>query len=453
MSIDFKKIVKPYYKEALETLIKDLSINSIYDESTISEGAPYGKGVKSCFDFLSELALKDGFKIDRCDGHALEIEFGEGKNLIYILAHQDVVPVSGNWKYGPFNPTIENDVLYARGSSDDKGPGISAYYALKALKENGLINNYRVRLVFGGDEERGSSCLTYYFETLKKEQPTYGFTPDGDFPLIYGEKGITNYVYEGELNNDDVIYLKAGVVSNSVADKCEVKVKDFKNLEEYLAKHDAIKYEKVSEDTVIFIGKASHGSLPQNGINAGIIALSVLGDCYNIPEFSLLANEYSDPFGKNLYCFYETKDMGKTTYNVGLISYENNKFSMTVNFRYPENVNVDEVISKIQKASPFKINYHKGSDVLYFNPETNKFIQVLAKIYEEETGDKINKMQTIGGGTYAKEAKNTVAFGSHFPGKEDHIHEENEKIDLEDFYNSMFLYARAIYELGNLNEN
>lgn len=58
---------------------------------------------------------------------------------------------------------------------------------------------------------------------------------------------------------------------------------------------------------------------------------------------------------------------------------------------------------------------------------------------------------TIGGGTYAKEAKNTIAFGSNFPGKVDHIHEENEKIDLEDFYNSMSIYAHAIYCLGNLD--
>ena len=208
--INFKDLVKPYYEEALETLKKDVSINSIYDEKTISKDAPYGAGVKKCFDFLKELALKDGFNVDTCDGRALEISFGEGKNLIYVLAHQDVVPVSGNWKFGPFNPTIEDDKLYGRGTSDDKGPGISAYYALKALKDNGLINNFRVRLVFGGDEERGSSCLEYYFNTLKKEQPTYGFTPDGDFPLIYGEKG--NY------SNEESVAILHNVVGNFYKD-------------------------------------------------------------------------------------------------------------------------------------------------------------------------------------------------------------------------------------------
>ena len=90
------------------------------------------------------------------------------------------------------------------------------------------------------------------------------------------------------------------------------------------------------------------------------------------------------------------------------------------------------------------------SKPLFYDPLKTPFIQKLAEVYVLETNDEVNKPMTIGGGTYAKEAKNTVAFGSHFPGKEDHIHEANEKIDLEDFYNSMSLYAHAIYALGNL---
>ena len=59
-----------------------------------------------------------------------------------------------------------------------------------------------------------------------------------------------------------------------------------------------------------------------------------------------------------------------------------------------------------------------------------------------------SKIMTIGGGTYAKEAHNTVAFGSHFPGKDDHIHDRDEKIDLEDLHTSIGIYARAIADLG-----
>ncbi len=451
--IDFKNLVKKYYEEALNTLIKDCSINSIYDETTITKEHPYGKGVADCFSFIKELALKDGFKVDECDGHCLEIEYGEGDKIIYILAHQDVVPVKGQaWDSDPFIPVIKDNKLYARGTSDDKGPGIASYYALKALKDADLIKNFRVRLVFGGDEERGSSCLEYYFKDLKKEDPTYGFTPDGNFPLIYGEKGIANYFYEGHKDFEDIEYIKAGIVLNTVIDKAEVKVKNSDILEDYLNNHKDIKYERKDKNTFIFIGKSAHGSTPEIGINAGTIMLKVLGEAYKINEFSLLAMEYDEVHGKNMKVFYETKNLHSTTYNIGLIDYENGYFKMGVNFRYPENVDVEEVISRIQESSPFPIIYDKEkvSKCLYFDPET-PFIKELANIYIEETGDLVNKPMTIGGGTYAKEAKNTVAFGSCFPGKIDHIHEENEKIDLEDFYNSMSLYAHAIYSLGNLD--
>ena len=56
----------------------------------------------------------------------------------------------------------------------------------------------------------------------------------------------------------------------------------------------------------------------------------------------------------------------------------------------------------------------------------------------------------IGGGTYAKEAKNCVAYGSAFKGHDGSIHSPNEYIYLEDFYNQIAIYADAIYRLGHI---
>ena len=451
MNIDFKKLVKPYYEEALKTLVKDVQINSVYDAKTVTKDAPYGAGVSKCFSFLKEMALKDGFNVDECDGHCLEITCGEGEKLISIFAHQDVVPVSGKWMYDPFSATIADSKVYGRGTSDDKGPGISAYFALKALKDAGLINNFRVNLVYGGDEERGSSCLTYYFEHLHKEEPTYGFTPDGDFPLIYGEKGITNYEYRANFELNGIKEIDAGTVSNAIIDRAKVVVKDPKPMDEYLARNPKIKFEKENDNTFVFLGKPGHGSTPEVGINSGIIALGIVGEVYNNPMMTLLCNEYSDYNGQNMHAKFESKNMGITTYNVGLIKYKDGKFSMTVNFRYPETVNAEKVINKIQDCSPFPIYTLSTSPFLYFDPDNTPFIQELMKVYKAETGDD-TKPLTIGGGTYAKEAKNTVAFGSKFVGKDDSIHSYDEKIDLEDFYNSMYIYAHAIYALGNLKK-
>lgn len=452
--MNFKELVKDYTNESLKTLQQLIQIDSVYDVKTINEKMPYGEGVFKAHQFMKELAIKDGFQVDECDNRCLEISCGEGDTLVGVFAHLDVVPISGEWKYPPFSATIEDNKMYGRGTSDDKGPGVSAYYALKALKDNNLIKNYRVKLVFGCDEERGSSCLEYYFNHLKKEQPTYGFTPDGDFPLIYGEKGIANYMMKGKIYLGPVKEIKAGVVINSVIDQAIVTVTDKEKLLNYLKNNPEIKYEIINENnnemTINFIGKSAHGSLPELGINSGIIAFKVLGEVYNLGFLKRIAKDYEDVNGKNLNQYYVSKNLGQTTYNVGLISYLNQEFEMKVNFRYPENVDAKKVVSSLQEDAELPLTFLSESKPLFYDPLKTPFIQKLAEVYVLETNDEVNKPMTIGGGTYAKEAKNTVAFGSHFPGKEDHIHEANEKIDLEDFYNSMSLYAHAIYALGNL---
>ena len=173
--IDFKKLAKNYYSEALNNLIEFLKINSVYDENTVDEENPYGLGVSKALNFLKDLAQKYGFKANVYNNRVTEIVFGEKGNDIGIFAHSDVVPATGKWDSDPFSPDIRDNKLYARGTSDDKGPLMAAFFALVLLKENNLIDDYKVRLVSGGDEERGSSCLSYYFETLKK--------PDVDFGL------------------------------------------------------------------------------------------------------------------------------------------------------------------------------------------------------------------------------------------------------------------------------
>ena len=255
--------VKKYYELAITNLQKWININSIYDESTASKDKPFGEGVSNALKFIGALAEKDGFDVDYCDGYATEISFGNGP-LIAIYAHADVVPVSGNWIYPPFSGHIEDEIMYGRGTSDDKGPGIASYYALKALKDLSLINGYRVTLVIGGNEESGSRCLEYYFNELHKPYPEYGFTPDGEFPLIYGEKAIATYSVRLEKRFDKIESIKGGVVINSVIDEASAvlnELPDINKIEEY-CKNNSLKY-SLEGNKLTFFGKASHGSLPK----------------------------------------------------------------------------------------------------------------------------------------------------------------------------------------------
>lgn len=442
---------KKYYQNTINNLRKWITINSVYDEKTITQQHPFGNGVAKALEYIAILAEEDGFEVDRCDGYCTEISYGQGP-LIAIYAHCDVVPVSGEWKFDPFGAVIENDIMYGRGTSDDKGPAMAAYYAIKMLKDLDLIKDYRVSLVIGGNEESGSRCLEYYFNNLHKPYPSYGFTPDGDFPLIYGEKAIATF--KGVVENDfeRIISLKAGVVTNSVADKAVAELKEsieVKLVEDYCAKNK-LHYE-LQDNILTFKGKASHGSLPQEGINAGLHMLIFLGQTFDYPQLVSIGNGFLDGEGKNINLYYSSELLHQTTYNIGIINYERGKLEYYINFRYPENVDCLDILKKLNSKGLGDFELLSTADYLLVDPES-KMIKVLMKCYQEVTGDYISKPMAIGGGTYAKESKNTVAFGSHFVGREDNIHDANEKIHLSDLTTSIAIYAEAIKSLGELSK-
>lgn len=183
-----------------EDLIKDtqdfLKIKSVLDENDISDGAPFGSGIKEALDYA--LAKCESFDMDvkNLEGYAGHAEIGRGEEILGILCHVDVVPEGKGWSLPPYEAKIRDGKIYARGSVDDKGPGMAAIYAMKIIKDLDVELNKRVRLIFGTDEESNWRGIQYYFE--KEEMPTIGFSPDADFPIIVAEKGIGNVTLVGD---------------------------------------------------------------------------------------------------------------------------------------------------------------------------------------------------------------------------------------------------------------
>ena len=448
--MNYKKLLEPYHVDMLDAFRRFVQIPSVYDEKTKSEKMPFGKDVDAALKYVADLGERFGFDVDRCDGYATELTIGEGEKTIGIYAHADVVPVTGDWNNPPFEPVIANGNIYGRGTSDDKGPMIAAFYAVKALKDAGKIRGYKIKIVVGGDEERGSSCLEHYFGVLKKEAPTFGFTPDSDFPLIYGEKEIIDFWPELNVEIPHVKSIKGGVVTNAVCDKVEVELEDTSEFVDYLSKKN-VAFER-NGNKVLVIGKACHGSTPQLGVNAALIVLEALGNIYEVDSIKKIGEKLADTTGKAFGCYSHSDLLKDTTYCVGIISYENNRLKFSVNFRYPENVNSKEILSKFDSEFGTK-STPKGepSHYLLYSPETT-LVKTLLKAYRAETGD-MSEPLTTGGGTYAKHAKNTIAFGALFPGRESTMHEPNEYMPLEDFYLSAVIYAHAIDLLGQIDEN
>lgn len=431
----------------IEELMRFVTINSTYDEKTVTKEQPFGAGVARALDYVAKLGESNGFSVDRCDGYCTELTIGEGEKTIGIFAHADVVPATGSWKREPFSPFVEDGKVIGRGTSDDKGPFMAAFYAVLALKDAGLIKGYKVRMVVGGDEERGSRCLDYYFKKLNKPAPDYGFTPDADFPVIYGEKGINDFFPEIKIDIPHVKSIKGGAATNAVCDKVEIEFDDpsevVKHCEENVVnfKHEG--------NVVTIYGKSAHGSTPEKGVNAAVKTMHILGEVYGVEKLKDLARGLLDTTGKKFDGYCATKLMGETTYCVGLISYEKGILKFSVNFRYPENVNAVEYKDKFDAFYGTKSTMGEESPCLLIDPKS-KLVKALMKAYKKETYDLFHDPITIGGGTYAKHCKNTVAFGALFPGREYVMHQPDEYMPVNDVVKSSLIYAKAIYLLGKL---
>ena len=448
----YDKLTAKYQKELMKSLTEFVAINSAYDPETADETYPFGKGVSDALNYITSLASKDGFEVTNYDNKVVEIIYGSGKENLTIMAHADIVPAGDGWDQDPFKVVEKKGVLYGRGVSDDKGPLLATYYALKALKDAKLLGDYEVRFLVGGNEESGSLCMEHYFKVLKKKQPTLGFSPDSDFPLIYAEKGIINFSVSTKVNIPGLISLEGGTAKNAVIDKCLLKMElDSKFLQYIMANYHRDEAAIKTQDditTVTFYGKAAHGAQPENGLNAGMLALKALAGYTKDPTLVRIVKLYEPLDGKGFGCDAKSKEMGHNSSNMGLVSIKDGKLELTVNFRFVNGCDYKDLVAVIKEMNKgFNVKVESYDPILFY-PKDSLLIQTLLHSYQEETGDKKSEPLAIGGGTYAKTANNVVAFGMQFPGWDSLMHSPGERTKKEDLFKSMSVYARAIYELG-----
>ena len=165
-TVDFKAEVEKRRDEMMADLYSLLEINSERDDSKADAEHPFGPGPVKALEKFLEIAKRDGYETKNVDNYAGHFTFGEGEEELGIFAHMDVVPAGSGWKTDPYKPEIIDGKLYARGSSDDKGPTMACYYGLKIIKDLGLPVSKRVRFVVGTDEESGWGDMDYFLSQI-----------------------------------------------------------------------------------------------------------------------------------------------------------------------------------------------------------------------------------------------------------------------------------------------
>ncbi|MGB9613941.1 MAG: dipeptidase PepV [Fervidobacterium sp.] len=456
-SIDLKinELVNKYFDDVLTTLGRVIKIRSVMGEP--KDGMPFGEGPAKALEETLLIAKELGFEPVNVDNYAGHVEYGSGGKLYGILGHLDVVPEGDieRWESDPYTLSIRDGKIYGRGVSDDKGPSIGALFALKIASELVDKPKNRVRVIFGTNEENGSQCLKYYF--TKQPYPYAAVTPDGDFPVVFAEKGIVTYKITGSIKNDystKLIDLKAGTAANVVPEECTAVIESDKVREiAYVVENykNSCRYEyKIDGDkiTIKSYGKSAHGAHPEAGLNAAAGMLELLSRL-DLGEDSKIIRTLYEKLGKDYYGIGlgisgQDDISKKLTCNLGILKLENNKIVAIINIRHPIFFNVDMITSQIKESlSKFEIERTSYSKPLYVSKDSD-FIKMLMEIYYSETKDETQPI-SIGGGTYARSVPYGVAYGAVFPGEETHMHEPNENWSLESFKKFVKIYTKLIY--------
>ncbi|OGU77700.1 MAG: peptidase M20 [Ignavibacteria bacterium RBG_16_34_14] len=191
--------IKNNKQNYIEELKEFLKIPSI---STLTENK---NDIARCAQFVSDNLKKIGLsrvEIIKTEGHPLV--YGEwlgapGKPTILIYGHYDVQPVDPVelWNSPPFEPTLKNGKIFARGATDDKGQVFMHFKSAEAYFKNEGSLPLNVKFIIEGEEEVGSESLNIFLKNnsdllkcdavLISDSSLYG---PGIPTLTYGLRGI-----------------------------------------------------------------------------------------------------------------------------------------------------------------------------------------------------------------------------------------------------------------------
>jgi len=266
-----------------------------------------GDGEQQKAEKLAQILENAGFdKIERFDAEDQRVSSGKRPNIIayyrgesdakrlWIVSHLDVVPPGEESRWiitKPFEPLLEDDCVYGRGSEDNGQSLIASVFAVKALKCLGVKPKRTVALAFVADEEQGSKM------------------------------GIQHLISKGLFRKTDLI-----VVPDS-------------------GSHDGSFIETAEKSVLWFrirtVGKQVHASLPNKGLNAHRVGmqLAVALDKMLHEKYAFKDNSFDVP--------ESTFEPTKKDKNVDAVNIIPGEDSVYFDCRILPNYDVDEVLAEI----------------------------------------------------------------------------------------------------------
>ncbi len=458
-----EKYIEDHKKDLIDDVINLCRIDS--QKTAYKEGMPFGEGPARALNLALDMATKAGFSVTNYDNYVGAIDLNDKEKVLDILAHVDVVPQGEGWtQTEPFNPIVKDNKIYGRGTSDDKGPAIAAFYALKAMKDLNIPLKKNVRLILGTDEECGSACIEHYYK-IEKEAPMT-FTPDGEYPVVNIEKGRLDGHFVGNLELEEklprLLSFEGGTKINVVPPKAKAVLEgfDFREVEKIadeVSKRTGVKFTLDLEPQFCIIanGANAHASTPEKGENAITALLELLSKLKfatskRIDAIKGLAKlmPHGELDGSSLGIAKNDKESGELTLAFSMLKIDEKSIDGYFDARCPISIDSEYTINMCKKKFA-----NIGLDFL--NKEVTKahvvdgnseFVRILNKCYEEYTGKKGGCI-AIGGGTYVHHIKNGVCFGAIYPETDTRMHGADEFMPIDELIVSAKIFAQVIVDL------
>lgn len=447
--MSFGETIMKYKEDMIADLTELIAIKSISGTDACDEA----------LDWMIKKAESFGLKAEKVGNMACHVELGEGGKLCGVLSHLDVVPEGNNWNSLPFELSVGDGYMYGRGIADDKGAALVNLYCLRALKESGVVGKNTVRAIYGIDEERGMHDMEEYFSL--QPIPDLSFTPDSEYGICKSEKGILQLeLYADTHDGTTLTQLHSGKAVNAVPDTAYALLDCTENEDHQLARlADAKKgsfefYYTIDGMMVLSRGTSAHGSTPEKGLNAATALIDLLCSNFALPTMGTIPAFIShyidtDTDGVMLGIKMRDKESGPLTVNVGTVHIDDGYATCTMDIRYPVTADGGEILWKISEVAKREGIHVK---VLDHNPplnmdENSDIVKLLSESYESIMGEK-PRLYSTGGGTYARKLGGKgVAFGPVFEGEESNMHNANECLSVDKFYQHAQICCEAIYNL------
>lgn len=464
LDIEIKDYLNKNWSQITKDIASMVEIPSCKKDGEFNKIYPTGTGACKAMEQALKISKRMGFKTKNHKNMIgiADIE-GEKDTQIGFIAHCDVVPPGPGWHFNPYELNIVNGYMIGRGVIDDKGPLVILLHAINFWNKKLKKLPYSVRFLFGTDEETYSTDIKQYKKDFK--EPEIIITPDADFPVPYGEKGLMRFSVSQKIEKGIIKEIKSGVTDNAVSGRTtaivDAKGKWLDKNTSRLAHAITVERQENGDLKIITKGRSAHAAEPYLGIDSIAVFCQFMLE-KNITnkketEFIKFLNKIAGkPKGEEVGINWSDEHFQDLTIVPTQLTYKNGKISQAFDIRFPNCTNAEKIKKQICKHIPkgAKFESIKAYPPFIINPKSC-LIQALSDAYVSATGEK-TKLFTMGGATYARNFYCGTSFGPlrswiAKPAWVGTLHGPDEGISEEEMKTSFNIYVHTIKNLMELN--